>query len=465
MRSLQMRLSALTLASVALVVLPFFAFSYVRTVEEVGELCDARLAQNARTIDALVARGGFGEPVSQAQATPAIVPAVHRLETEVGFQYWTDAAHLRFATDDVRDLAFDAAPSGFTDLRIDGKRWRIFTLAMPARGVVRTAERYDSRRDIARALLLQNVAPLLIGLPLLALLVAWAVRRGLAPLARIAGRLDERAPDATDAVDTHDAPREVEPLMAALNGLLQRMRGMFDNERQFTANAAHELRTPLAGALVHIDNARAAADPATRDEALGEARRGIERMSRVVNQMLDLARWDAAAAMRDFAPVDLGRCIDEEFAALGLATLDKDIEIVRRIDDDARIIEGWEPGLRTVLRNLLDNAIRYGFRHGRVDVEVARREGRCLLTIEDRGPGIAPSQRIAMLERFRRGAQSPAEGSGLGLSIVARIVHLHGAQLVFADAPSGQGLRVEILFPAASTQRTSGAAEAPLRLS
>lgn len=456
MRSLRARLIALTLGGIAVVLLPFLVFSYLRTVDEVRELSDARLAQNARTIEALSAHAGFdaaGVPARlRRNDAPETVADAYPYETEVGFQYWKSPSALSLATADLRTLAFDAAPAGFADVAFDGHRWRVFTLASRDGGIVRAAERYDSRRDIARALLLQNIAPLLLGLPLLAALVAWAVRRGLRPLAAIAAKLDARAPDATEAVDTNDAPREVAPLLTALNGLLRRLHAVLDNERQFTANAAHELRTPLAGALVHLDNARAADDAAMRAEALGGARLGVERMTRIVNQMLDLARWDGAAARRDFASVDLGACVDAELAALGVAALDKDIEIVRDTDESARCVRGWEPGLRTLLRNLLDNAIRYGFAHGRIDIAIAACDGGTRLTVDDSGPGIAPSQREAMLERFRRGSGALSEGSGLGLSIVARIAQLHGASLALSEPENRHGLRVEVLFPAAATR-------------
>jgi len=457
--SLQARIIVLTLACIGLVLLPFCALTYSRTLEEVQELSDARLAQNARTIEALSEHAGFDDSATAAALEIGGMPrgdaAAHGgspYETEVGFQYWSDASTLRLTTRDLRDLAFDAAPPGFADVRHDGRRWRVFTLA-GRNGYVRAGERYDSRRDIARSLLLQNVAPLLLGLPLLALLVSWAVRRGLRPLAEVTGRLESRAPDAVGAIDAEGAPKEIEPLLGALNGLLHRLRAVLDNERQFTANAAHELRTPLAGALVHLDNAHASTDANDRRIALGEARGGLERMTRIVNQMLDLARWDSAARAHRVGPVDLGECVDDELMALDLAIVERDVEIVRRFDAQARRVDGWEPGLRVLVRNLLDNALRYGFAHGRIDIEIAARDGRSLLAISDSGPGILPSQRAATLERFHRNAEAGIEGSGLGLPIVARIAEVHGATVRLGDSADRHGLRVEILFPPTRTPR------------
>lgn len=456
MRSLRGRLSVLTLCCIALVLLPFLVLAYLKVVEEVDELSDARLAQNARTIEALaegasLTAGAADQPLQvEAWQHPGGGRSSgqgHPYEIEVGFQYWKNASTLRMTTPDLRDFPFDAAAPGFADVKIAHRRWRVFTLIGRDGAYVRAAERYDSRREIARQVLWQNAAPLLLGLPLLGLLVGWAVRRGLRPLADVAQRLDARSPDATAPIGAQDAPLEIEPLVRALNGLLQRLRGMLDSERQFTANAAHELRTPLAGALVHLGNAEAGASEDERAAALREARGALERMTHIVNQMLDLARWDTASRAKAFTQVDLGRCIDEALLASDLAIVDSDIEIVRSIDRHASRVPGWEPGLRTLLRNLIDNALRYGGAHGRIEIEVAARGDHTLLAVSDRGPGIPVAQRAAMLERFRRGADVKAQGSGLGLSIVARIVELHGATLSLTDPPDRRGLRVEILFP------------------
>jgi two-component system sensor histidine kinase QseC len=457
MRSLRSRLSLLTLCCIALVLLPFLVLAYLKVVEEVDELSDARLAQNARTIEALAEGAGLsgsavpadGPLQIEAWQHPGGRPAAgqgHPYEIEVGFQYWKNPSTLRMTTPDLRDLGFDAAAPGFVDVKIARRRWRVFTLIGRDGAFVRAAERYDSRREIARQVLWQNAAPLLLGLPLLGLMVGWAVRRGLRPLADVARRLEARSPDATAPIGAQDAPLEIEPLVRALNGLLQRLRGMLDSERQFTANAAHELRTPLAGALVHLGNAEAGASEEERAAALHEARGALERMTHIVNQMLDLARWDAATRAKAFAEVDLARCIDDALLASDLAIVDSDTEIVRSIDERASRVQGWEPGLRTLLRNLIDNALRYGGAHGRIEIDVASRGGRTLLAVSDRGPGIPAAQRAAMLERFRRGAEVKAQGSGLGLSIVARIAELHGATLNLTEPPDRQGLRVEVLF-------------------
>jgi len=252
MQSLNARICTLVLASIALVLLPFAVMSYEKMMEEVDELSDARLAQSARTID-LFALGAAREtaegdaPIEVenwrgARGGPELTPQGHKYEMQIGFQYWNAGNRLRLTSHNLRDLPLDAAPVGFADVEIAGRRWRMFTLLGADRGWVRVAERYDSRREIARALAFENAAPLVIGVPLLGLLAGIAVRRGLRPLRELAERLGSRRPDDTAPIGFAGIPREVEPVVAALNVMLRRLRTLLQHERQFgrrRARAAH----------------------------------------------------------------------------------------------------------------------------------------------------------------------------------------------------------------------------------
>jgi two-component system, OmpR family, sensor histidine kinase QseC len=456
-RSLRGRLTLLTLSCIGLVMLPLLAVSYSKVVEEVNELSDARLAQSAKTLEALsqhihgvetaydsvIEVENWVKPKGSAEATPQ----GHGYETQVGFQYWATANELRLTTQDLRGLSFDAAPIGFADITKDKRRWRVYTKIAERGGFIRAAERYDSRSEIVRDLLLQNTLPLLIGLPVLALLVGWAVRRGLQPLARTAARLEGRGPEDIGPMNGHDAPREIEPLIGALNGLLQRLRRVLDDERTFTSNAAHELRTPLAGALIHIENALAGATDQERVTSLTDAKDALARMARLVNQMLELARWDGTSSLRSFTDIDLARCIDEELLDLAGSALKRNIEVVRNFDGAAKPVRGWEGGIRVLIRNLLDNALRYGRAGGTIVITLASTPVATVLSISDDGPGIDAEHREWMFNRFQRGRDVLVEGSGLGLPIARRIAELHRASLVLLDCEQGSGLRVEVRFP------------------
>lgn len=453
MRSVRTRLAALTLGVIGLVLVPFLLLSYSKIVEEVDELNDARLAQSARTLERLARR----IPVDE-RSLPIDVTGLegryhrddedegHPFETETGFQYWSSASALRVATADLRGLPLDAAPAGYADVVWASQSWRVFTLKTPSGAIARAAERYDSRQEIEQELLLQDTAPFLLLIPILAILVRWAIGRELRPIQRASNLLRERSPDDLSPVVVTDPPAEIAPLVAALNATLGKFRGVLEHERQFTSNAAHELRTPLAGLTVQLANAAAASDGAARLEAIEAAHRGVDRMTRIVNQMLELARWDAATEQRQFAPVNLQRCFEEELGAVSAAIVRRDLEINRSFATSPLSCIGWEPGIKALIRNLLENATRYCDERGRIDIEGYMDGDRPVIAISDTGPGIAPSARATMLQRFARGEDVRRSGSGLGLSIVARIADIHAARLVMTEPAHGGGLRVEIHF-------------------
>ena len=454
MRSLRGRLTILALGSIAVVMMPLLALSYAKVVEEVGELSDARLAQSARTLEALADYLGASAtaPIEIAnwnrpKGTREATAQGHGYETQIGFQYWTNPTTLKLSTRDLRRLAFEASPIGFADAYIGKRRWRIYTRIGDAGGFIRAAERYDSRREIIRDLVLQNLLPLVVGLPLLFVLMGWSIRKGLQPLAAMASRIERRSPDDTEAIDGHDAPDEIAPLIRALNGMLYRLARTLENERQFTATAAHELRTPLAGALVHVENALDSATAEDRSSALLQARSAIHRMKRLVNQMLELARWDSASGSRTTASIDLVRLVEAQVDEIAATAAAHDVELVRVFDGDAGTIFGSEAGLRTLVRNLLDNALHYAGAGATVTVEVVRESDSTRLSVIDNGPGVPAERRDAMLHRFQRGDEHASDGLGLGLAIVKRIAELHHASMRLAEGPEGRGLCVEIRFP------------------
>lgn len=455
MRSLRARLTTLTLSCIGLVLVPLMALSYAKVVEEVNELSDARLAQSAKTLEAFSGHLGFGRanaPVEvenwfRPKGADEATPQGHGYETQVGFQYWSAPLQLDVTTEDLRDLTFSAAPIGFADVMNEKRKWRVYTKVGDKGGFIRAAERYDSRREIVRDLLLQNTLPLVIGLPVLALLMKWAVKKGLQPLSATAERIDTRSPDDPEPLDAHDAPEEIAPLVGAINGLMERLHRLLDNERQFTSNAAHELRTPLAGALIHVGNALATSETVESRAALFDTRGALHRMTRLVNQMLELARWDAASSAKAMSDVDLVVLVRDELGELATTMIDREVEIVQSFAPLVPTVRGWEGGLRVLIRNVLDNALRYSGVGGTVSIEIRPDDDGVLLAVTDNGPGIDASLRDAMFGRFQRGANPDVHGVGLGLPIAKRIAVLHRASLRLLDAAYGPGLRVEVRFP------------------
>ncbi|MDP1606476.1 MAG: ATP-binding protein [Rhodocyclaceae bacterium] len=289
------------------------------------------------------------------------------------------------------------------------------------------------------------LTPLLFGLPLLGGWIWFATRRGLAPLDEVAAELGKRAPERLDPVAPAVAPREIRPLLEALNKLFTRVDRALENERRFTADAAHELRTPLAAIAAQAQVALRARDAAERDHAIAQLAAGARRASHLVEQLLTLARLDPAAGL----PMDTVR-LDELAVAIcadhGVAALEKNIALELAAPAPVSLMAN-DAMLRILLRNLLDNAVRYTPAGGQVRVAVTSTGSDVLLMVSDSGPGIPADQRDQALRRLHRLAGQDIEGSGLGLSIVARIAELHGAHLELADGIGQPGLAVRLTFP------------------
>lgn len=296
------------------------------------------------------------------------------------------------------------------------------------------------RHEIAEHFLKALLTPLLYGLPVLGGWIWFATRRGLRPLDEVAAELGKRAPGRLDPVVPVAAPREVRPLLEALNALFARVGQAMEKERAFTADAAHELRTPLAAIATQAQVATRARDAAERDHALAQLTASARRASHLVEQLLTLARLDPAASL-PMQELRLDVLATESCAEHGAAVLEKNIALELDAPLPVRLLAN-DVLLRVLLRNLLDNAVRYTPAGGKVSVSVTAR----MLTVSDSGPGIPAAQRADALRRLHRLAGQDIEGSGLGLSIVARIAELHGARLELTDGIGQPGLTVRVTF-------------------
>lgn len=301
-------------------------------------------------------------------------------------------------------------------------------------------------KELAEHLLKTMLTPLLFGLPILGAWIWFATRRGFRPLDQIATELSCRTPERLDPLTPETAPREIRPLIEAINGLFARLADSLEAERRFTADAAHELRTPLAAIVTQAQVAARARDAAERDHALGQLAAGAQRARHLVEQLLTLARLDPAADL-PMSEVRLDRLAAEVCADHGPAAVEKNIALELEAPQ-AVTLTGNEAMLRVLLRNLLDNAIRYTPAGGKVGVGVTARGRQIELSIADDGPGIPPDQRAQALRRLHRLAGQDIEGCGLGLSIVARIAELHRARLEMGEGLEGRGLGITVTFGA-----------------
>jgi two-component system OmpR family sensor kinase len=317
--------------------------------------------------------------------------------------------------------------------------------------VVQVAQPMSARRELATSMALRTVVPLLLALPVLALLIWLTIARGLAPLDRVAAAVGRRSSALLEPLSESGLPREVQPLVGALNGLLGRLSQALAAQRSFIADAAHELRTPLTAVHLQAQLAERATDEAGRRAALADLKDGLERATRLVEQLLTLAREEPGVADRPPATVDLPALAREVVADLAPLAADKRIDLGLSADSPVQV-RGDADALATLLSNLVDNALRYTPEAGRVDVGVASDGGRAVLSVRDSGPGIPEADRERVFDRFVRGSVTGAvRGSGLGLSIVKRIAERHGADIAVGPGLEGAGVGISVRFPAAET--------------
>ncbi|HFF8973921.1 two-component system sensor histidine kinase QseC [Serratia marcescens] len=335
------------------------------------------------------------------------------------------------------DFLFDGEREGFTDgeRKGDDDSWRLVWLTSPdGRYRIVVGQEWDYRRDMALGMVTGQLVPWLATLPVLMLLIALMVGRELRPLRAVAAGLRRRAPDDATPLDARQVPTEVRPLVDALNALFSRINALLVRERRFTSDAAHELRSPLAALRVQTEVVQLAGDDAPmREHALDNLTVGIDRATRLVDQLLTLSRLDSLSDLAELAPIDWNDLVtmtlaeqDRQAHAAGVT-----LRYEHRGTPPPR--QGETLLLSLLLRNLLDNAVRYTPQGGVVTVTLSERS----LTVEDDGPGVTAEHLARLGERFYRPPGQEQTGSGLGLSIVQRIAGLHGLQIGFANRPAG----------------------------
>jgi two-component system sensor histidine kinase QseC len=436
--SLKQRLLALALTAITLVWLGTTAFTYQDAREEFDEVLDAHLAQAAAL---LVVQSSHD--IDELETEHA--PLLHKYARRVAFQIWEKGNRLRLHSANAPQQPLANNEPGFSDNTIDGTRWRVFsTWDESGEYLIHVAERTDVRDELANGIAENLLRPLWFSLPLLALLLWIAVMRGLRPLDKLTSEVEQRKPDNLAALDASSAPREVVPLIERLNRLFARIDASMQKERRFTADAAHELRTPVAAIKAQAQVARAASGEPERSHALDNAILGCDRAAHLIEQLLTLARVDTLGG--DMAePCRLRAIATEVIAALAPAALEKGVQLELLAGDEAAV-RGNPELLRMLLRNLLDNSIRHTPPGTSVQAGITHESGDICLSVSDNGPGIPEQERDRVLERFYRPLDTQASGSGLGLSIVKRIAEVHGATLEILPVSEGKGLRVTVHF-------------------
>lgn len=449
MRSLQNRLLITVLGLVCGAWVLVVISTWLDAKHEVGELLDAHMSQAASLLVSF--------PLDElTRLNMTDTPILHEYQPRVVFQVWHgNDLVVRSSTAPKTALA---APGvlGFSNPELHGQPWRVFsTPGLDEHVVIHVGEHGKTRADVVYASVYSVIWPMMMALPILGLGVWWAVRWAVKPLRDLGQQVGHRQPDSPDPLPVTDVPQEVQPLVQALNHLFDRTASLIQAERRFTADAAHELRTPMAAIRMQAQVAQGALNDDERAEALAATLQGCDRATRLVSQLLQLARLEAEPGL------DTGMGIHNTHRPTATDVHDGLRQVVTDLDDTARQhhqrLEVWPqyPGpchcpvpdvlLRVLLRNLLDNALRYSPDHAHVRVQtLALPGGRARLSVEDSGPGMTPAQMARLGERFFRVLGNTKPGSGLGWSIVIRIAKLYGLTWQLGRSAELGGLRVDI---------------------
>lgn len=437
--SLQNRLLFRTLGGVLLVWVATAAFVWFEAQHEVDELLDAHLAQSAALL------------VVQQNATPEDseplldAPYLHKYANRVAYQVFEED-RLVMHSPNVAHTPMSRHKRGFLTLTLaDGKSWRIF--ATPGRDQdvqIFVAERVDSRDEILLAVMFGFLPPLTIALPLLLIGLWWNVRTGLQPLQRLRQALLKRDTQTFTPISLPDTPHELQPMLDALNDLLQRLARRIEIERRFTADAAHELRTPVAAirAQAQVALLSAANDP-VRQQALHDTLRGCDRASRVVEQLLTLARVEGPQDVST-EPFRLDQLLQQVMANLTPEALRRGQKL-ELLAPHAIKINGQSTLWEILLRNLIDNALRYSPDGAVVHIEVQNLDAKHVkVTVQDSGAGLSSADMARLGERFFRVLGNSATGSGLGWSIVRHIASLQQIDVQVGRSEKLGGLQVTL---------------------
>jgi len=424
-------LAAITIAAVAQA-----SIAYRTALQDADQIFDYHMQQMALSLRSRV-------PLTSTEVADSVETPVSGSDEMVvqvwspdGVQVFKSASHARLP---------QRAVLGFSNVRANGTTYRIFSIQTDNQ-TVQVAQDLAVRRSMASNLAFRTLGPIAVMMPILMLVVWWVVSGSLDPVSRVRRQVASRQADDLSPVSESGLPDEVRPLVQELNLLFGRVRTAFDAQQNFVADAAHELRTPLAALKLQVQSLERADCDEARRVAVGRLGAGIERATRLVEQLLVLARQEANEAPRQ--AVDMAGVARRAVADLIGVAQAKGIDLGLQRADDGAEVQGQPDALMILLRNLVDNAIKYTPGGGTVDVSVQAGAGQVVVTVEDSGPGIPPAERERVFDRFYRVPGSDAAGSGLGLAIIKSIAERHGASLTLGESAHLKGLEAKVTFPA-----------------
>jgi two-component system sensor histidine kinase QseC len=420
---------------------------------EIAEVYDAQLAQNARLLQGVMRMPLAREAHAQlyqafnqalAQAEPRVDG--HPYESKIAFQVWDLKGNLLVHTASAPSFTHPPQYIGFTNITDLGThQWRAFVLKDPEQGLlIWVGERDDVRSDLVNRIVRHTVLPNLIGSLLLMLAIWIAIGWGLKPLANLADTLRGRHPGSLEPLQLAPLPSELEPMQAALNRLLGQIQEVLSRERRFIADAAHEMRTPLAVLRVHAQNVLEARNEEQRKQSLDYLIVGVDRTTRLVNQLLTIARLEPGAGAVNKTPGDLVQAVRDSLVQMTPWVLSRGLELVFECEEPSRRIDSDFPSIDIALQNLLTNAVNFSPEGGQVSVCLSFDNHRFLLSVTDQGPGIEAAEQGRLFERFY--SLGNDQGVGLGLTIVQAVAERLGGEIRLENASSG-GCRATLEIP------------------
>lgn len=435
-RSLRWRLLAAVLAMYLLAALGTGVFTYRGMLTQMEALFDYQLEQMAWSLR------------DQGEVAPTDARALADARLDFVVQVWSPDGRGLYASRPHAQLP-SQAKLGHANVVVDGTAWHTFSVATPW-SVVQVAQPLAVRQRLAAEAAFRTLLPWLVLVPAVAALLAWLVDWLLRPLQRVAQALQQRDSRSLQPLEALDLPDEVAALVQALNRLMAQLAQALSAQQAFLADAAHELRSPLAALNLQLHVVRHAADAQDRDQALQQLADGLARTHRLVAQLLDLARAEPPTGTEVAQAVDLAEVVRGALSTLAPLWQARGNRVSFHADP-VPCVMGHEAELASLARNLIDNAVRHS--PPGVAVVVSVRPGGSsdtagvVLCVDDAGPGIPEAERARVFERFYRRAEADVLGSGLGLAIVQAVAERHGARVTLGDSPQG-GLRVEVRFPA-----------------
>jgi two-component system sensor histidine kinase QseC len=434
--SLRRSLLVLLLAGTSVVWVAIAIATYFDARIHTGRIFDAQLVEYSAVLAALTGHEAH-EITGESQTFE------HDFGQASTYQVFSLTGSLLLRSNSAPEAPL-AAQDGFSDVTVAGTRWRAFRrVDAENQFVIIVAHRVDEREALVLDFALRLLAPILLGLPLIGVALWVAVSRAVAPLERLADEVRGRKADRLSPLAAEHAPEEVAPLVAALNQLFERLGRTLENERRFTGDAAHELRTPLAALKTHAEVALTTASDERRRRSLEHVVEGVDRASRLVEQLLTLARLDAARAGYD-TPVDLVELAQEVLAPMRTLGRGREVEVRLDAQRSPALVHGEGTILHALLRNLVENAVRHAPEHGTARVRIGAEMGQIRLDVEDSGPGVAPELRSRIFDRHFRAPGSSGGAGGLGLSIAQRVAELHGGRIEAGESVDLGGLRVTV---------------------